>query len=444
MIKRISAIAIILLLSFLSAPQTYAAPNSEDAAATESYTSDSSDKEVSVRDIYHEIGPSETLWRISSIYGVDMATIMRANNLTSKTELKKGMKLLIPQTRGPRANIPLFPTTRWKSIVIHHSRTGEGNAYTLDKQQLERGDENGLAEHFVIDNGTRGKVMGQIEAGPRWLKQMDSGICQLSEKKSDAETISIVLIGNYNETGLPDKQLDSLVFLTVTLATFYHIKPENILQHDEMCPGTNFQWKEFRRRVGSYVSASSENQPSPSSGAAATTTTQTVQPFLGYQYKNIKWVSHVPILPAGDKSNPEPDEADYRGQEDVGRVDLFGNGKYETIKAIWGIGVTDHSLKIEVYEGDKVVATLEPKGIQPNFKVEDIDGDGKLEIVLWGAVADPAMSQDVSDESKPFEGHSEPHLFTVSIYKPVGTNFELAREYTSKKKYEPFCEEQPE
>ena len=164
------------------------------------------------------------------------------------------------------------------------------------------------------------------------------------------------------------------------------------------------------------------------------------QPFLGYQYKNIKWVSHAPI-PAGGEIIM--DEADNRGQEDVGKVDLFGDGKYETIKAIWGEGVSDHSLKIGVYKDGKLFATLKPKGIQPNFKVKDIDGDGKLEIILWGAVKDPAMSYDVTDKSKPFEGHSEPHLFTVSIFKPTDTGYQLAKEYTTKKKYEPFCEEQP-
>ena len=39
------------------------------------------------------------------------------------------------------------------------------------------------------------------------------------------------------------------------------------------------------------------------------------QTFLGYQYKNIQWVSHTPTLPPDVKEEPAPDEADYRGQE---------------------------------------------------------------------------------------------------------------------------------
>ena len=167
------------------------------------------------------------------------------------------------------------------------------------------------------------------------------------------------------------------------------------------------------------------------------------QPFLGCQYKNIQWLSHISTLPAGDKTGPNPDEADYRGQEDVGKVDLFEDGKYETIKAIWGHGVSDHSLKIEVYKDKKLFATLEPKGIQPNFKIEDVDGDGKLEIVLWGALWDSMAIDENGKDNPAYEGHSEPHLFTVSTYKLTNTGFQLAKEYTTKKKYEPFCNDQP-
>ena len=131
-------------------------------------------------------------------------------------------------------------------------------------------------------------------------------------------------------------------------------------------------------------------------------------------------------------------QVDYKGA-----VDLDGDGKEEAITVTWGHGVSDHTLTIEVYKGNETFATLQPKGIQPNFKVEDIDGDGKLEIVLWGAVDDPKMSQDATDESKPFEGHSEPHLFMVSIYKLTDFGCKFSKEYTSKEKYEPFCEEQP-
>ncbi len=252
MIKRIPAIAIILLMSGLFVPQAYAAPDSVEAAATEETKKPSSEEDKPFKDVYHEVGPYETIWRISSIFNVPVEDIVKANHLKDRVSLKKGMKLLIPHTKGPRANIPLYPTDKWKSIVIHHSNTDQGSAYTLDGQALEQGDENGLAEHFVIDNGTRGKTIGQIEVGPRWIKQIESGVCQFSDKKPPADSISIVVVGNYNETGLPDKMMDSLVFLTVTLRGFYRIKLENILWHDDLCPGKYFPRKEVLRRLEEY------------------------------------------------------------------------------------------------------------------------------------------------------------------------------------------------
>ena len=168
------------------------------------------------------------------------------------------------------------------------------------------------------------------------------------------------------------------------------------------------------------------------------------QPFWGNHYRNIKWIKHKPYLPEEMKGEIiDPEEADYRGQIDIGLVDLDGDKKDETIKVVWGPGVSDHSLTIELVKDGKKIATLVPKGVQPNFKVEDIDSDGNMEIVLWGAVNDPAMSQLASDESKSFEGHSAPHLFMVSIYRLIGDQYELSEEYTTKQKYEPFCEEQP-
>ena len=164
-----------------------------------------------VRNIYHEVGPYETLWRISGTYGVDIETIMRANNLTDPTKLKKGQKLLIPATRGPRPNIPLFMTNRWTHIVVHHTATDQGSAYSIDKLHLKRGWENGMGYQFLIDNGTRGKSLGQIEVGPRWLKQMDGAHTKQGNWNKNA--IGIAVVGNFSEGRLPEPMMQNLVFL---------------------------------------------------------------------------------------------------------------------------------------------------------------------------------------------------------------------------------------
>ncbi len=206
--------------------------------------------------VYHEVGPSETLWRICSIYSVDMKTVMQVNHLTDPTQIKKGQKLLIPNTYGPRPNIPLYPTTRWTHIVIHHTATDEGSAYSIDNLHQQRGWENGMGYDFLIDNGTRGKASGQIEVGPRWIKQRDGAHTKQGDWNKKA--IGIAVVGNYSETGLPDRMFDSLTFLVSTLKKFYNIPDRNIVGHRDVpgaateCPGKFFPWTELKRRIKIY------------------------------------------------------------------------------------------------------------------------------------------------------------------------------------------------
>src|SRR5580765_6077779 len=67
------------------------------------------------------------------------------------------------------------PPRPWEFIVIHHSATRAGSAEVFDAAHRARGMINGLAYHFVIDNGTEGTQDGFIETGTRWVKQMHGG-----------------------------------------------------------------------------------------------------------------------------------------------------------------------------------------------------------------------------------------------------------------------------
>lgn len=164
------------------------------------------------------------------------------------------------------------------------------------------------------------------------------------------------------------------------------------------------------------------------------------KPFLGCSYKNIKWIKHV-RLNAADWGE---DEAGSGGQEDIGGVDLDGDKKSETIKAIWGPGVSDHSLLIEVYKNKKKIDTLKPlAGIQPNYSVEDGDGDGRMEIVIWAGLWDFRLPGEDGITDKTYEGHSGPHRYIVATYKLVRGEYNLWDVYTTKKKHEPFCEKKP-
>lgn len=204
-------------------------------------------------DVYHVVAPMETLWRISKTYDVDQQAIIAANRLKDPKAISVGQKLLIPQAERARGVIPLYNTRPWDYIVIHHSATDMGNAISIDRLHHRRGFWNGLGYHFLIDNGTLGKQTGQIETGPRWIKQMDGAHCNAAGMNERG--IGICLIGNFSETNVPEEQLNSLVFLVHALRTHYRIPLERILKHGEVpgkateCPGTHFPWQEFKRRL---------------------------------------------------------------------------------------------------------------------------------------------------------------------------------------------------
>lgn len=205
-------------------------------------------------DVYHVVGPSETLWRISKTYGVEMNSILAANNISDPSLLKNGQRLLIPGTTGPRPMIPLFPAKRWTHIVIHHTATHDGDAYSIDQLHHKRGFWNGMGYHFLVNNGTKGKMDGQIQVGPRWIKQMDGAHCNTAGMNEKGIGISVV--GNYSERRLTQAEFESMVFLVRTLKDYYRIPNSNIVRHSDVpgknteCPGNYFPWAEFKRRVG--------------------------------------------------------------------------------------------------------------------------------------------------------------------------------------------------
>jgi len=165
---------------------------------------------------------------------------------------------------------------------------------------------------------------------------------------------------------------------------------------------------------------------------------QKQKPFGGCEYKNIKWVKHIPINTAKDL------EEGVIGQTDIGRVDLDGDGKEETLKVMWMPGVSANPLTLEIYKADKQISKLQDRfGVQSNYKVEDVDKDGKKEIIIWSGLWDFRLigEDGVTDET--YEGHSASHRYVVATYKLMRGEYYLWDIYTTKKKYEAFCEEQP-
>jgi len=151
------------------------------------------------------------------------------------------------------ADIAPAPTRDWQWIVIHHSATRTGNAEVFDSAHRARGMINGLAYHFVIDNGTDGRADGFIETGARWIKQMHGGHCR--QAYINEQGIGICLVGDFSRDQPTTRQMDSLILLVRGLQEQFHIPDDHVLGHGEVigefseCPGRDFPWAEFRKRL---------------------------------------------------------------------------------------------------------------------------------------------------------------------------------------------------
>ena len=202
--------------------------------------------------VYHSVAPGETLWRIAKMYDVDIKQIQKANNIGDVTDIEIGTRLYIPAAAARKHVITLYPSKKWKYIIIHHSATDIGNSQQFNTAHKNRG-WSGVGYDFVIDNGTCGKADGQIETSPRWIKQQDGAHCKAGGMNSQG--IGICLVGNFSQDSVSPRQLDSLVFLVDKLRDYYKIPDSRIMGHGQVpgasteCPGTRFPWATFRKRL---------------------------------------------------------------------------------------------------------------------------------------------------------------------------------------------------
>lgn len=205
------------------------------------------------QDVYHEVAPGETIWRISKTYDVTADSILEANSIRDASRIEAGQVLLIPRACPRKTVIPLFNTTRWEYIVIHHSATSFGNSFFFDKVHNVRGFNRGIGYNFVINNGTRNKKDGEIEVTPRWIKQIDGAHCKAFGM--NRKGIGVVLVGDFTYESPTEAQLDSLIRLVNILRQYYDIPIENIMGHGQVpgaateCPGRMFPWNYFLTRL---------------------------------------------------------------------------------------------------------------------------------------------------------------------------------------------------
>lgn len=207
------------------------------------------------RTITHEVAPLETVWRIAKMYDVSPEAIYSANRIRPQDPLRVGQRLTIPNAKSLRHVIALYPNSQWKYIVIHHTATDVGKAFSIHQSHQDRGFWNGLGYHFLIDNGTLGKGDGQIEVAPRWIKQQCGAHCKAGGMNDKG--IGIALVGNFNQEQPTPTQLQSLVYLLKTLCDYYHIPSSSIVGHRDVegaateCPGRRFPWSSVRQCLAS-------------------------------------------------------------------------------------------------------------------------------------------------------------------------------------------------
>jgi N-acetylmuramoyl-L-alanine amidase len=205
--------------------------------------------------VTHKVGPGETLWRISKMYDVPVASIMSVNHLDNAADIKMGRELRIPHAAGIKPVVTLYPSRKWRYIIIHHSGTEEGSALQFHRWHLNKGWDKGVGYHFVIDNGLSEKQDGQIETTPRWIKQEDGAHCKAGEMNPRA--IGICLVGNFDTDRVSRKQMESLILLVNKLRRNYNIPLDHVIGHGKVhgasthCPGKRFPWEEFMDRLRS-------------------------------------------------------------------------------------------------------------------------------------------------------------------------------------------------
>lgn len=163
-----------------------------------------------------------------------------------------GAAMVWPAGQARAAEEIPAPARSWKYIVIHHSATAFGSASVFDAHHRARGMVNGLAYHFVINNGTNGTSDGQIESGARWVKQLHGGHCKQDDINNQG--IGICLVGDFTEDQPTTEQLQALRLLIDGLQHQFGITDDNIVGHGQIlgeysqCPGRSFPWTALREK----------------------------------------------------------------------------------------------------------------------------------------------------------------------------------------------------
>ncbi len=206
----------------------------------------------------HKVVAGDTLGAIATRYKVTVTALKTANRIKGDRILV-GQVLVIP---GASVISHVIAATaglkiergRWRYVVAHHSGIEAGNAKSYGAAHRRRGMENGLAYDFVIGNG-KDSGDGEIEIGPRWLKQLDGG--HVRSSFYNAHGIGICLVGNFEKRRPGARQMASFTALVDWLRDEAPLgaRPRFTVhrwvdKNHTVCPGKFFPYAAMKRRYG--------------------------------------------------------------------------------------------------------------------------------------------------------------------------------------------------
>ena len=160
--------------------------------------------------------------------------------------------------------MPPVAPRNWQYIVIHHSASPGGNATVFDREHREDNHWDELGYHFVIDNG-RGAPDGEIEVGPRWLKQKWGAHAKTPDNKYNDYGIGICFVGNFMDAKPTAKQMASATRLVAWLMQTYDIPADRVIGHRDtkqtLCPGRNMSLVAMRSMANKAIADAAAGKP---------------------------------------------------------------------------------------------------------------------------------------------------------------------------------------
>lgn len=150
----------------------------------------------------------------------------------------------------------LWREYRWRWIIVHHSGSDSGDLAFIKKVHQQKGYE-GVAYHFIINNGSRGTIAGQIEQSSRWKSRENAG--STLRDHVNEYGIAIVMVGNLQNHPPSEQQKEALINLLVRLSGKYNISIDKIRGHRELqntkCPGKYMDMEKIRQEIKIKIGA---------------------------------------------------------------------------------------------------------------------------------------------------------------------------------------------